>query len=110
MPHVGRLSVSLEVKTPEFGLVAGSCRLTSQLIGLIDEQSAFSGQHSADEELSRETQAEFEEHLKLSGSEESTALQLGWSLRSNKPEAYKEGEYAFEDCMQDSSAKKAHAW
>lgn len=110
MPHVGKSSVSLEVKTPEFGLEAGSWRLTSQLIGLIDEQSAFSGQHSADEELSRETQAELEAHLKLSGNEESTVLQLGWSLRSNKLEAYKDGEYALEGCMQDSSAKTAHAW
>lgn len=39
LPHFGRLSFNLEVLTGFFGNRAGSCRLTSQVIGLIYEQS-----------------------------------------------------------------------
>lgn len=39
LPHFGKLSFNLEVLTGFFGNRAGSCRLTSQVIGLIYEQS-----------------------------------------------------------------------
>jgi hypothetical protein len=49
-------------------------------------QSLFAGQHSAEEESSRDMQVESDAQLKLSGRAGSTTLQVGASLFANRLE------------------------
>ena len=80
LPHDGKLSPSLVVKIPAVGLEVAFCDDTSHLIGWMLSHEFDSGQHSAEDEVSRDTQLFPEGHVKVLGNLGSTAEQDTLSL------------------------------